>query len=101
MNRLALAPVLLALSLSMPTAVYAQKEVLPFANDGRSFITVSGTGQVDKAPDVASFAAGVITTGATAGEALVENFKKMRDVFVALEKLGIAEKDVQTSNVGI
>ncbi|GAA4643537.1 SIMPL domain-containing protein [Pontixanthobacter gangjinensis] len=83
----------LALASLSPSAAFAQQEVLEFAKDGRSVISVSGAGEVSKAPDVAVFVA--------AGEAIAENSVKMRSVFQTLEELGIAESDIQTSNVGV
>ena len=64
-------------------------------------ITLSATGQVRAAPDMASVSAGVVTQAATASEALRANNRQMNGVFGALERAGIARADIQTSNLNI
>jgi len=61
-------------------------------------ITVTGSGIVKASPDTAYVALGVITTGKKAQEASQTNAAASQKVMAALEKLGIAEKDIQTSN---
>ena len=61
-------------------------------------ITMTGHGETRAAPDMAQVTAGVSTTAATAAQALSANSSRMKGVFAALEKLGVAEKDIQTTN---
>ena len=64
-------------------------------------ITVSGLGEVHAVPDKASLTAGVISLGNTAVQALAQNTSDMQGLFNALKSLGIAEKDIQTSNFSV
>jgi uncharacterized protein len=61
-------------------------------------ISLSGNGEVRRAPDIAFVTTGVLSQGATAAEALAANTSAMNALFAALKDAGIAEKDVQTSN---
>ncbi len=70
-------------------------------NDFRRQVTVSGLGEVHAVPDKANVSAGVISLGDTAAQALQKNTTNMRAVFDALIQLGIAEKDIQTSNFSV
>jgi len=64
-------------------------------------VTVIGYGEMRAAPDMASLNAGVISLGDTAAKALKKNTAEMQTVFEALKKLGIADKDIQTSNFSV
>lgn len=64
-------------------------------------ITLSATGQVRAAPDMATVSAGVVTQAATAAEALRANNRQMNGVFDALSRAGIEAEDIQTSNLNI
>jgi hypothetical protein len=67
----------------------------------RTTITVTGNGTVDATPDRASFDFGVTTNGATAAEALSRNSSEARAIVVALKKAGVADADVQTTQVSL
>ncbi len=64
-------------------------------------ITLSATGQVRAAPDMATVSAGVVTQAATAPEALRANNRQMNGVFDALSRAGVEAEDIQTSNLNI
>ncbi|MEZ6117378.1 MAG: SIMPL domain-containing protein [Pirellulaceae bacterium] len=64
-------------------------------------ITVSGQGSATSAPDMATINTGVTTQAATAAEALAANTKAMQAVLDELTSLGVADKDVQTSNFNV
>lgn len=68
---------------------------------GNTLLTVSAQGTSLREPDVAMFSAGVTTQGPTAAEALGENSRAMTRVIAALRRAGIAERDIQTSNLSI
>ncbi|MEP2179458.1 MAG: SIMPL domain-containing protein, partial [Marinomonas sp.] len=53
------------------------------------------------APDIANFDVSVVSTGSTASQALQNNSRQMQNVFAALRRLGIAQKDIQTSSVSL
>ena len=64
-------------------------------------LTMSGEGSAKSAPDEANLSAGVTTEGITAIQALGANSRAMNAVFATLKKLGIADKDIQTSNFSL
>lgn len=64
-------------------------------------ITVVGQGEAKAAPDTASIQLGVQTEAATAREALTSNNTQMDALIVKLKEQGVAERDIQTSNIGI
>jgi hypothetical protein len=64
-------------------------------------ITVVGQGEAKGAPDTASIQLGVQTESATAREALTSNNTQMQALVAKLKELGIADKDIQTSNIAI
>jgi len=63
--------------------------------------SLSAYGETRVAPDMATITLGVQTEAATAGEALKANGTRMNQVMAALKKAGIAERDVQTSNLNL
>lgn len=64
-------------------------------------ITVQGEGESRAAPDQAQLSAGVTTTAATADMALADNARKMTAVFAALNRLGVPDRAIQTSNFSV
>ena len=70
------------------------------AADHRS-ITVNGTGIVTTVPNEASFTFGVSVTAKTAEAALTSNARRMTLVVAAIEKQGIAARDIQTAEISL
>jgi uncharacterized protein YggE len=64
-------------------------------------ITVVGEGKASVAPDVAEANVGVEVLAPTVKEATAEAKERMTAIMTALQKAGIAEKDIQTSNYSI
>lgn len=89
MNRI-LPGLLLAASLSLPA----------LAADPHT-ITMTGHGEIKAVPDTATVNAGVTTNAATAAAALSANSARMKQIFGALKKLGIPERDVQTTGFSV
>lgn len=89
MNRI-LPGLLLACALSLPA----------FAADPHT-ITVTGHGEIKAVPDTASINAGVTTDAPTAAAALSANRTRMNQVFDALKKLGVPDRDVQTTGFSV
>lgn len=56
---------------------------------------------VEVAPDRATIVAGVVTEAPTATEAMRRNAQDMTRVIARIKALGIAEKDIQTSGIGL
>lgn len=64
-------------------------------------ITVTGTGRVSVAPDVADLRLGVTTTEQTVSAARSGNAAAMSRVLAALRTAGIEARDIQTSNLSL
>lgn len=64
-------------------------------------INVSGTGLVTIVPDIAKINIGVRTENEAVTEALDENSAKANVISEVLQDLGVAEKDIQTSNFNV
>lgn len=64
-------------------------------------ITVTGNGKVELTPDTAYIYIGVHSEGPDAVEAVSSNNEKSEAVKEALVALGVAEKDIQTTNFSI
>ncbi|MBI1682931.1 SIMPL domain-containing protein [Caulobacter hibisci] len=62
---------------------------------------LSASGETVIAPDMATITLGVQTDGASAQAALSANGAAMNKVVAALKKAGIAERDIQTSNLNV
>ncbi len=101
MKRLAL-PAMLALATALATPALAQQiSPAPAIEQGHTLLTVAAEGRSERQPDLAVFNAGVTTQGKTAGEALAANSAAMTRVIAALKQRGVADRDIQTSNLSI
>lgn len=98
-------PLLAALLLSaasLPATASAQNVSSgPVVAAGSTVLSISAEGRTNRAPDLATFSAGVTSSGKTAGEALARNSADMARVIAALKRAGIADKDIQTSNLSL
>ena len=65
----------------------------------RTLVQISAEGDVTATPDVAVLSTGVYTRGATAQQAMAGNATKMTAIIDAAKKAGVAEKDIQTSQL--
>ncbi len=73
----------------------------PVVAPGNAVLTLSADGRSTRTPDLAVFSAGVTTQAKTASAALSENAERMNAVITALKASGIAERDIQTSNLSV
>lgn len=96
--RFALAP--LALALSLPGAAMAHSDQPAIAANS-TLLTVTVEGKSTRKPDLAVFSAGVTTQGATASEAMSANAAAMTKVVGTLKQVGIADRDIQTSQISL
>lgn len=87
-----LMPVLLAAQLCAAAAL---------ADAGPARITVTGLGTVEAAPDMATISLGVQVSADTAAAALTANSQRIGAVLARLKAAGIAERDLQTSGLGL
>ena len=70
------------------------------ARDG-TLLSVSSRAEARKAPDIATFSAGVVTQAADGNAALRQNAEQMNRVLAAIKAAGVADKDVQTSGISL
>ena len=73
----------------------------PAADGSSGGITVLGTGSTNVTPDRASFAFGTVSQAATANAALAASSQSVARVIAALKKAGVAQADIQTSEVSL
>ena len=71
------------------------------AQDAPPILTVSGTGTITVAPDLASISLGVEVEAPTADRALRASSASMAQIFSALSDSGIDKKDIQTSQLSL
>ena len=86
-----------ALAVSLP----AQAEERSLVAPGNTLLTLSAEGKSTRVPDIAMFSSGVITHGRNAGDAMAANAAAMNRVIAELKRAGIADKDIQTSNLSL
>ena len=64
-------------------------------------VSVTGVGSVEASPDIVDITLGVESRARSAAEALAENSASMADLLAVLSEAGVAEADVQTTNVSL
>ena len=90
-------PWLAGLLLAISTPALAQNHLQPVAPP--AMLTLTATAEVMRAPDQARLTAGVLTTAATAAEAMAANAARMNGVLAALKAAGVSARDVQTTGL--
>jgi len=84
----------------LPAAAEAQQASISQTIAGTR-LDVNATGEVTRVPDVAIISAGVVSRSPTASAALQETAARIDRVLAALKRAGVADRDVQTSNVNL
>ncbi len=79
----------------------AQSPGQAVGRDVERTVSVSASGTVSAAPDIAYISTGVASEAATAREALDANTKAMGTLIAGLKALAIDAKDIQTSNINV
>ncbi len=74
---------------------------VPASSGPTRTITVVGQGEVKAKPDIANTNVGVEVLAPTVEAATAEAEKQMKAILAAVKALGIADKDIQTSNYSI
>jgi uncharacterized protein len=64
-------------------------------------LTMTGSATAKAAPDMADISAGVSSEAPTAAAALAANSTAMTRIFAALDRAGVARRNVQTSNFSV
>ena len=92
---------LIAASAAAPAAL--AQTAAPAAAPGvqATTLNLSAYGETRVTPDMATINLGVNTEAATAAGAMQANAAQMTKVIAALKRAGIADKDVQTSNLNL
>jgi hypothetical protein len=73
----------------------------PDASSPPRTVTVTGTGRIATAPDIARLRLGVAVTRPTAGAAQADAAAAMTAVLGALRDAGVGERDLRTSGLGL
>lgn len=97
MRKLVLAALLATGSMTAGEAMATQVNIT--ATNPVIDLTVSET--VEAKPDIATFSTGVQTMAPTASEAVRQNNSQMAAVVARLKKLGIADRDIQTTQISL
>ncbi len=71
------------------------------ADDLKPTMTITGSGSASAAPDIATVMTGVESFAPTAAGALAENSERMAQILGVLMDAGIAQTDIQTSNLSV
>jgi uncharacterized protein YggE len=85
---------------AIPSAAAAQQSTITQTIAGTR-LDINATGEVTRVPDVAIITAGVSSRAATATGALQDTADRMQRVLAALKRAGVADRDIQTSNVSL
>ena len=86
---------------ALPAPASAQQQPVFAQPVAGTRLDVSVTGEATRVPDVAIINAGVVTRAASARAALQQNADRMARVRAALKAAGIADRDIQTSNISL
>lgn len=97
-HKLFIFTILVVASLSL--AACGAVATAPGAADVRT-VSVNGSGSVTLSPDMATVNIGVVAQAAEAQDATDESNATISQITAALTELGVAEKDIQTSNFSI
>ncbi|OQW61119.1 MAG: hypothetical protein A4S17_01825 [Proteobacteria bacterium HN_bin10] len=85
---------------ALPPAAQAQTQERHMHVEG-TLLSINADGTSEARPDLAIINLGVTTEGRTAAAALAENARRMTALTQALRNAGVAERDIQTSNVSV
>jgi uncharacterized protein YggE len=85
---------------TLPAAAQAQQSAITQTITGTR-LDLEVAGEVTRVPDVAIISAGVVSRSATASGALQDSADRMGRVLAALKRAGVADRDLQTSNISL
>ena len=85
---------------AMPSAAVAQQSTINQTIAGTR-LDINATGEVVRVPDLATISAGVVSRSPTASGAMRDAANRMARVREALKRAGIADRDIQTSNISL
>lgn len=85
---------------ALPSVAVAQQSTITQTIAGTR-LDITASGEVTRVPDVAVISAGVVSRSSTASGALQDAANRMSRVVAALKGAGVADRDIQTSNVSL
>jgi hypothetical protein len=85
---------------ALPSSAGAQQATINQTITGTR-LDINATGDVTRVPDLATISAGVVSHEATATAAIQDAATRMTRVREALRRAGIADRDIQTSNISL
>lgn len=92
------ATMLLGLAAVTAGPALAEVATVPIAG---TRLELSADGEVTRAPDIATIAAGVVTNAGSAAAATAGNAQRMAAVLAALRGAGIQERDIRTTRLSL
>jgi len=90
-----------ALVASAPALAQPAAAPAPVIAPDQTLLNLSAEALVRRAPDLATFSAGVVTQAKAAGEAIRANAERMDAVVAALKRAGVADRDIQTASLNL
>jgi len=99
MKKALLAALLIGVA-TLPAAAYAQQPAVTQTTTATR-LDLEVSGEVTRVPDVAIISAGVVSRSPTASGALQDSADRMGRVLSALKRAGVADRDLQTSNISL
>lgn len=101
MMRLAPIAALMLCAAFIPATAIAQPASTIAQTIAGTRLDISATGEVTRVPNIATISAGVVTRASRASAALQQAADRMARVRAALKRAGIADRDIQTSNINL
>jgi hypothetical protein len=92
---------LVAAVAAMPAAAQIPVQPTVQVSADAPVVTIQVSERVERAPDIAQVSAGVTSLAPTANAALAETARKMNVVIARARAAGIADRDIQTSGIGV
>jgi uncharacterized protein YggE len=93
---------LIAAALAVAAApISATAQITPMQAASGTRLDIVANGEVTRVPDLARIGAGVVTQAPTATAAIARNSQQMQSVRAALRRAGIADRDIQTSQISL
>jgi uncharacterized protein YggE len=89
------------IAVALTTCVLLAAASMASGEEPAPSITVIGSGAASGPSDTAEVNTGVVTQAATASQAMSQNSAAMDQVLKALTALGIADRDIHTTNISI
>jgi uncharacterized protein len=101
MRSAALGALLAVGAMALPALAQTPAPAAADAMFAATTLSLAAYGEAKVAPDMATISLGVMTDAPTAAAAMQANAQKMRQVAASLKRSGIAEKDIQTSQLNL